>query len=163
MSEEAAQSSMGSMSTKDVVAEATKHLVMAILMLEEAHRRMEAMETGDLGQPPDRHEKPAEVGGKVVNLSERRKSSGPKVDPRQLSLPSTAGKPVVRLEVLQERLVGIIDEHFDELKDSIDTMGCKGDCYLCPTPDFPKNIEKQVLSCLSTVKESLGIPDEKDS
>jgi hypothetical protein len=61
-----------------------------------------------------------------------------------------------RLRILQDRLVGIIDEHEAELRDSINTLGCRGDCYKCPKPNFP-TVEEQVEGCLTSVVEGLDL------
>jgi len=66
--------------------------------------------------------------------------------------------PVVpaHLKVLQDRLVEIIDNNYDQLHDSINALGCRGDCYRCPHPEKP-TVEEQVNTCLSEVLEGLDL------
>lgn len=79
------------------------------------------------------------------------------------AVPSSIGPmpvaPGMSSEVLrqkQNRLVQLIDEHEEELAESIATMGCRGDCYKCPHPNY-SSVELQVDACLSSVLAGLGL------
>lgn len=60
------------------------------------------------------------------------------------------------LKILQDRLVQIIDENYEPLHDSIEKLGCRGNCYKCPHPEYP-TVREQVKACLKEVVEGLDL------
>jgi hypothetical protein len=62
----------------------------------------------------------------------------------------------LHLRLLQDRLVKIIDDNEAALAKSIEQLGCGGDCYQCPMPEFEK-VEDQVFNCLKAVVEGLQL------
>lgn len=71
-------------------------------------------------------------------------------------MPVAPGMSSEVLRQKQNRLVQLIDEHEEELAESIATMGCRGDCYKCPHPNY-SSVELQVDACLSSVLAGLGL------
>jgi hypothetical protein len=109
---------------------------------------------------------PAASSGKsaeVVSLADRRAAKEEKaVLDRTAALEE---EPAVRavspakpnpLRVLQDRLVRIIDENEEALRNSIAELGCGGDCYKCPKPN-KATVDEQVFACLDSVVQGLEL------
>jgi hypothetical protein len=64
-----------------------------------------------------------------------------------------------KLLVLQDRLVEVIDSHYSSLHQSIDNLGCRGNCYSCPNPEATEHpgVRAQVVACLTAVVEGLDL------
>lgn len=62
----------------------------------------------------------------------------------------------VDLPVLQDRLIQLIDDNEEEVRDSLRELKCKGDCLVCPHPETD-TVEAQVKLCLTSMVEGLGL------
>ena len=90
-------------------------------------------------------------GSNVIPLFGRRGSTPP--PPQQ---DEEEGK---KLLVMQDRLVEVIDGHYNKLHESIDNLGCRGNCYSCPNPEATEHpgVKAQVKACLTAAVEGLDL------
>lgn len=103
------------------------------------------------------------VGKLRALIKEAREGGGdeeeeaPKKRPRKKKKPrKRKRKPRVKLEVLQDSLSTVVENHYDDLEEAIEELGCGADCYNCPAPE-EDSAEEQVKACLRSVGEALDL------
>jgi len=63
------------------------------------------------------------------------------------------------LKVLKNTIAELVENHYDDLEESIDALGCEGNCPDCPAPEEDE-VRDQVVACLKSVGEVLDLEYE---